>query len=93
MSIVWAVGFVLGLAALIGLWFVGGVVLKTLVLFAPSSFTLLAGMVLVFLYPGLITGILLIVTIVVAFLVYQSWEGSDAFGRIESQLDTLFRLD
>ncbi len=89
----WVIAIIAGIIALIFLWFFFGALLKILLLWLPSFLIMAACITLGIIIGGVISAIIIIFGLGAAYAVYEKWEDSNLYTRLEKKLSTIFHFE
>jgi len=89
----WVVGIIAGLILLFLIWFFFGAFLKILLLWLPSFLIMSISIGIGILIGGIPSAIIIIIGIGIAYTVYEKWEYSDLYSRIEKKLSSIFHFE
>jgi len=89
----WIIAIISGIALLFLIWFFFGAFLKILVLWFPSFFIMAASITLGIIIGGVFSAIIILIGLVAAYTVYEKWEYSDLYTRIEKKLSSIFHFE
>ncbi len=89
----WVITIILGMVLLFLIWFFFGAFLKLLLLWLPSFFIVAASITLGIIIGGVLSAIIILIGLGFAYAVYEKWEYSDLYTRIEKKLSSMFHFE
>ena len=88
--ILWFLAIIVLIVLAFFAWFFFGILLRLGLVWAPSFATLTIGGIFAYWLGGLGGAIVFLVTLGVAYKVYETWTFSDRFDRFSRRLDSVF---
>jgi len=89
----WVIAIIAIIIALVFAWFFFGALLKILLLWLPSFLIMAASITLGIIIGGVISAIIIIFGLGSAYAVYEKWEDSNLYTRLEKKLSTIFHFE
>lgn len=89
----WIIAIIAGLVLIFFIWFFLGSFIKILILWLPSFLITALSITIGIIIGGVLSAIIILIGLGIAYVVYEKWEYSDLYTRIEKKLGTMFHFE
>ena len=92
-AVLWLIVIISGMVVLFFAWFFLGAFLKLLLLWLPSLSVVAAAAGFGIIFGGAMAAVIILTGLGIAYAIYEKWEYSDLYIRMEKKISSIFNVE